>query len=55
MFCVMPYFASTPTSPSSTFDRAGDATLSVVRLPMAYGFSSMLRVSGGASSPITLA
>src|SRR3954447_18292810 len=55
MFCVMLYFASTPTSPSGSADLWGTETLSVVRSPIAYGFTSRLRESGGASMPITLA
>ena len=51
----MLYFASTPTSPSGSLARGGVATWSVVMLPMAYGFSSILREGGGASRPTRVA
>src|SRR4029079_3294529 len=55
MLLVRPYFASMPMSLSILFDVGGDATRLVVRFETPYGFSSIMRDGGGASSPTSVA
>ena len=47
----MPYLTSIPASPLPSLSSTGFAVTSVVRPPMAYGLTSMLRLAGGASMP----
>ena len=47
----MPYLTSMPPSPLPSSTICGDAVRSVVRPPMAYGLTSMLRLAGGGSMP----
>jgi hypothetical protein len=52
---VIPYFTSTPTSPSRSFDVGDAATRSVRSPPIAYGFTSTLRLLPGTSTPWSVA
>ena len=50
-FWVIPYLMSIPASPLPSSTIAGLAALSVIRLVMAYGLTSIARLAGGGSRP----
>src|SRR5438477_9808117 len=55
MFCVRPYLASKPASALRSWTTAGVVMRLVVRSEIAYGLSSMVLESDGASSPTSVA
>ena len=55
MLCVMPYFASTPKSPSRSPVTAGVAVRSRVAFEIAYGLISRFLAPDGTSSPTSVA